>query len=636
MDYFKRSVGALKGRIARNKVAGRLLRPRRKSAQPDIEKKLVQSLSRSRIPSWRQLKYIGRFLSNREKMIIGSAAVVFVASALVVTARLYQNNVVALPAFGGSYTEALTGAPKFINPLYASLSTVDSDIASLVYGGLLKRNDDAQLVPDITEHYTVSDDKKTYTFTLRDGIRWHDGEILNADDVIFTIAAIKDPAYQSPLRGSFSGITASKADERTVVFTLAEPYPAFTSLLTVGILPAHVWKDIPPESASLAANNLKPIGSGPYQFASLAKDADTGTVRVYELRAFTDYFGNNAHIQRIVFRFNPTFQEGVRTLNEGRADGLDYLPASGREQLVAKKSYHFRYLPQPQVTALFFNQATTGALENQTVRQALAYATNKQAITENNPAFTAIDTPILPLFGDYYNSDITRYAFDKTKARTMLEEAGWKLTEYEPSQATSTATSTEESTDEQTEVPAGTWYKKGSQWLSVTITTADQEDTRAAAETIAEQWRALNVAATVELVDPATIQGDVIRPRTYEALLYGYLAGADPDPYPFWHSTQTGAQGLNLANFKNAEVDEAIETARSATDEEKRVTAYHELQELLATHVPAVFLYSHAYPYVQSNAVSGFTTNAIIEPSNRFSGVTKWYVETKKRLKIFQ
>lgn len=628
MDYFQRSVRVLRTWL---RLVPRKLFKRSSGAatHTDIDKELVRSLSRSRIPSWDQFKYIGRFLSSREKMIVGSAAVVFVASVLTVAGVLYRSNVMELPAFGGTYTEALTGTPKFINPLYAPLSTVDSDIATLVYSGLLKRDENARLVPDLAENYTVSEDKKTYTVTLRENVRWHDDAVLSADDVIFTITAIKNPTYQSPLRASFANVTASKADDRTVVFNLGEPYAAFTELLTTGILPAHVWAEIPAESASLADSNLKPIGTGPYQFVSLAKDAATGTVRVYELAAFRDYFGGQAYMEHIIFRFNPTFQEGVRALNEGRADGLDYLPANGREQLVAKKSYQFHYLAQPQVTALFFNQAAPGALKDQKVRQALAYATDKQALTAANPALTVIDTPVLPLFGEVHNPAAPRYSVDTERARTILTEAGWKLTEYQPDE---TATTTAATID----VPAGTWYKKGDQWLTVTITTADQPDTRGPAEELARQWQELNIAATVQSVDAAAIQGEIIRPRAYQALLYGYLTGADPDQHPFWHSSQIGAQGFNLANFANVTADKAIEAARTATTPQARVTAYHDLQQVIAEAVPAIFLYSNAYPYIQSNVVRGFDTQAIIEPRDRWSNVTGWYVQTKKRLKLFQ
>jgi peptide/nickel transport system substrate-binding protein len=630
MGHIKPIAAKLYQQLRRGTNAARTRkRSRRAHATQDIDKELVHSLSRSRIPSWRQFTYIGRFLSSREKVIISVAAVIFAVSGAILVTRVYRTTVIDLPARGGSYTETLTGAPKLVNPLYAPLSTVDSDIVSLVYAGLLQRNRAAELIPGLAENFSVSDDRTTYTFTLREDLRWHDGEAVQADDVAFTIAAIKNPAYQSPLRTSFSGITASAVDERTVVFELDEPYPAFTSLLTVGILPLHIWENISPESATLATNNLKPIGAGPFKFSSLAKDAETGAVRVYELEVFDDYFGERAYLDTVVFRFNPTFQESVRALNEGRADGMDYIPAEGRDQLVAKKSYQMHYLQQPQVTALFFNQAADSVVSDTTVRTALAYATDKELIAETNPAFMAIDTPIPPVFNEYRNPDVPRYMFNEKTARTLLEDAGWQLTATNETAATSTS-------EDMRPVAEGTWYKKGDQWLAITITTADQSDTRAAAEAIAEQWRALNIAAAVELIDPRDIQGEYIRPRAYEALLYGYLTGADPNPFAFWHSTQTGAQGLNLANVQDSSVDDAIEATQAATTQPERVTAYQELQTTLAELVPAVFLYSHAYPYVQSNAVHGFTTTAIIEPSNRFSTVTDWYVETKKRLNIFQ
>src|SRR3989338_10278775 len=125
-----------------------------------VDKNLVFSLNKSKVPTLRQLKYIRHFLSTAERRIIRLAFLVIAVSIAIAGVNIYRNHIVLVPAKGGSYTEILTGTPKFINPLYSSINTVDSDLVSLIYSGLLKRNSRNQLVPDLAEEFKISDDGK--------------------------------------------------------------------------------------------------------------------------------------------------------------------------------------------------------------------------------------------------------------------------------------------------------------------------------------------------------------------------------------------------------------------------------------------------------------------------------------------
>ena len=123
----------------------------------------------------------------------------------------------------------------------------------------------------MVEDYKITPDGKNYTLKIKQNIKWHNGDPLNTDDVLFTFGAIQDPAYKSPLRASFSGVQIERVDDNTVKFILSEPYAAFLNLLTFGIMPAGLWQEINPASASLAELNTKPIGSGPYKFKIIGK-----------------------------------------------------------------------------------------------------------------------------------------------------------------------------------------------------------------------------------------------------------------------------------------------------------------------------------------------------------------------------
>ena len=167
-----------------------------------------------------------------------------------------------------------------MNPLYANANDTDADLTKLVYSGLVRWDPNQGLVNDLAQEISLSDDQKTYTIRLRTDARFHNGEPVTAQDVFFTIGAIQDPNYRSPLAQSLRGVVMSVVDDTTITFQLEAPFAPFLSSLTVGILPANIWGEIAPKNTPLSAMNLEPIGSGPYSFANFAKDK-RGVIRSY-------------------------------------------------------------------------------------------------------------------------------------------------------------------------------------------------------------------------------------------------------------------------------------------------------------------------------------------------------------------
>ncbi len=128
------------------------------------------------------------------------------------------------------------------------------------------------------------------------------------------------------------------------------------------------------------------------------------------------------------------------------------------------------------------------------------------------------------------------------------------------------------------------------------------------------------------------IQAEVIKPRNYEALFYGLTVGADPDPYAFWHSSQAYEDGFNMANFKNSEVDQLLEDARLISNQDERKAKYVKFQEIITDEIPAIFMYSPIYTYIQKNKIKGFDVSNILFPSDRFSNIEEWYLKTGQKL----
>lgn len=621
----------------------------------DLDKKLVTSLSRTKIPTFRQLKYVGRFLNPTELWIVRLLSLVIAFSLIFLGVQFYRSHLEQVPVIGGDYTEGLVGSPKYINPLYSSASDVDSDISRLIFSSIFKHNGKGELVNDLAEGYQVSDDNLTYIIQIREGVKWHNEDNLTVDDIIFTFNAIKDSNYKSTLRSSFSGVEIEKLDDRSVQFKLEEPYAGFLELLTFGILPEQLWMQIPSEVASLAELNLKPIGSGPYRFKSLVKDK-VGNVKSYKLVLNEDYYNDTPYIEEITFKFFINFEELISALNENEVDGIGYLPSYIEDKLVGRDSLNFYNLNLPNLTAIFFNEKNNTALENKTVREALAMAVNKNYIVSDvfQGEVHAIDGPILPS-NFAYNKDITKYKFNIEEAKQKLEEAGWEtteITEESVAEAETVLASSEETTEESAEetedvevetisqedateivtMGAGNWLQKDGEYLVVNLTTVDNGEMVEVVQAVKNDWETVGLKTNINIVAANQIQSDVIKGRNFEALFYGQVVGSDPDIYVFWHSSQIGESGLNIANYSNKNVDKLLEEARLSSDIEERIQKYKEIQEIITGDLPAIFMYSPLYTYVQSKKIKGFDIKNILIPSDRFNNISQWHIKTGNKI----
>ena len=515
----------------------------------------------------------------------------------------YLAHRVLMPAVGGSYTEGLIGAPRFINPLYSSANDVDQDIVNLVYSGLMKWDPGAGLIPDLAESYTVSDDELVYTFALRTNATWHDGTAVTPRDVIFTFNIIQSTEYASPLASTFKGVSVEQVDDRTVSFVLDEPFAPFLSSLTTGIMPADYWGEIDPATIRLADRNLKPIGSGPYMFEELETDRK-GAIQTYTIERYPKYYDEPANISTITFKFYDDVEEALQALDDKHVEGIAFAP---KESLDDIDQGEVLTPSLPQITALFFN-LDKPVVDNVDMRTALGAAINKDSIIETTLQGQAsvIHTPILDSYqtaAEIYN-DPTPYS--PATAGSMLDDLEWII-------------------------PEGAEFRtKGEASLDLVITTVDQPETVSVANEIAEMWKAVGINATVDAVDSSDFRTEVLEDRSYSILLSGILMGSDPDPYPFWHSTQAGHPGRNLSQFESRKADGFIEEARKTSDIEERKAAYESFTEVINEVVPAVFLYQPTYTYISSKKIHGQDIRTIVSPSDRFGQVNMWYIKTKK------
>lgn len=574
---------------------------RRDASHTTLDQQLIGSLSPKRNISIRQFKYLRRILTRREYRLIQALLLIVIVNLAFLSWKTYGALTVETPRSGGAYSEGLIGSPSAINPLYLLTNDSDRDLAALVYSGLMRYTPNRELEPDLAEKVTLSDDRKEYTAILRQGVVWHDGERFSADDVLFTIAKIQDPAAKSPLYASYNDITVKKKNERTVVFTLSKPFAPFLSLLTVPILPSHLWQELSPEQLQLSALNLKPVGTGPWKFRSLQKDKD-GTIRSYTLARNDDFYGAKPYLEKLVFKFYPDMETAVQGLKNRHVQGVSFVPRQSRGALQKTRAFRSYLLHLPQYTALFINAEGKKELQTKSVRQALALALDKRRLVDEGLSGEAdvIDAPLQKgLLG--YHVDVKKYPFDMARAEALLDSAGLKKDDA------------------------------GKRSMSIELATVDTPEASSAAELVKEMWESVGISVALTKEPSGTMKELVLEPRKYDILLYGAVVGSDPDLYPFWHSSQGAVPGLNLSQFSNTKADTLLERGRELSDAAKRTEQYRAFQDILAEEVPAIFLYSPRYTMLVKQDIKGIQNDKQISyPADRFGDLSQWYIKSRR------
>ncbi|MCH7597918.1 hypothetical protein IID27_02650, partial [Patescibacteria group bacterium] len=178
-----------------------------------METKAGRKLRKSfQLPKSDLIRHTIRHFSHSEQMLFGFLVIVFVVSFLIIISDVNRYLLVEVPSEGGSLVEGIVGSPRFINPLLA-FSDTDRDLTKLVYSGLMRATPNGELIPDLAETFEVSPSGLIYTFTLRKGLIWHDGNPLTSDDILFTLERVKDSVLKSPKRASWEGVTVEKMKE---------------------------------------------------------------------------------------------------------------------------------------------------------------------------------------------------------------------------------------------------------------------------------------------------------------------------------------------------------------------------------------------------------------------------------------
>ena len=375
-------------------------------------------LKKSRWPSKKQWVQFFFVLTRKEKMAFFVCLCLFLGSGLFLAINGYLQSTEVRPSAGGKYVEGVVGSPRFINPIYSQGSDVDRNLVEIIF---------SNLVPDLTRELKVKDDGNVYEIYLREDVFWHDGEKLTADDVIFTVKTIQNPDYKSPLRANYLGIEVQKINDYALSLKIKDPYSAFLERLEdLKIMPEHIWQNISPQNFLLTNHNLRPIGSGPYQFKELKQNSLNAIVSL-DLIKFKNYFEKDSqkpYLSEISFRFFASEADLLNSARQGEIDGFAVVSPNDFN-LFSNGGFNEFSLSLPRYFAVFFNPDKSKFLADANIRKALNYATDKTAIVRDvllNRG-EVVDSPILPeIYG--YLIPTTTYEFAPEKVQPLLEKAG--------------------------------------------------------------------------------------------------------------------------------------------------------------------------------------------------------------------
>ncbi len=559
-------------------------------------------------------------LRPSEKVAATIAFAVFILSSFFVYFSTQKKFGVEVPDRGGQIIEGMVGNPRYINPILAT-SDVDKSLTNVIYSGLLKISANGQLVPDLAESWSISENGLIYTVHINPNAEFHDGTPLTTEDILFTIDMAKNPDVNSPIAANWSGVTVQKVDDRQITFTLKKAYAPFAENLTLGILPKHIWSTVPAQDFDLSAYYQIPIGSGAFKVKSIRQDK-YGFIETYDLEAFKKYTLGRPYIDRLTIAFMKSEDEAKKTFEKKDIDTLSGIHSEVIKELVKHDSDTIiKTSTLPRIFALFFNQNTEPVFLHKEVRKALDVSVDKdQIIKEVLGGYgKAINSPIPITITDTALTGATTTESLTTEeriasARQVLEKAGWTLN--------ASTSIYEKKTSEKTEK------------LAFTISTSNSTELIRTAELLKDQWTKIGADVKIETFESSDLTQKVIRPRKYGALLFGQIVGRDIDLYPFWHSTQRVDPGLNIASYTNTKANTALEIARSTSDQIKRVAARADFAKEVANDIPAVFLFSPEYIYAQNTQVFTDNMQFITEPSDRFININTWYTNTTYKWKL--
>lgn len=530
--------------------------------------------------------------------LAGLALVLMLLSYQVQSAALCS---VTVPATGGTFVEGIVGHPSSLNPLLSDPYPVDRELTNLIFDGLVSFDETGQVIPALAENWSVSEDGLTITFELREGLKWHDGQPVSAEDVAFTYGLIQNEDYPGPvaLKEFWQSVVIDVQDERTIKFTLPQPYSPFFEAVTRGILPSHKLEGV--DVAELATNsfNQLPVGTGPFVVQPGQDWQTTGRLR---LTPNPSYWRGGTQIADLEFRFFATDDDLLAAFLRGEIQAINQISPNEFLEIAAEPSARVFTSASPRYSSLFFNLGEAGhiALKSKEVRQAIAYGIDRESLINKVLSGQGIvfEGPYLPNTWPSRPDLLTQYSYQPETSAALLDSAGW--------------------------VGGDTRSREG-QPLTLRLVALDNSEQAAVANEIIEQLAGLGIDVQLTQISDPVILHQTLSEQNFDIALVEVAAPDDPDLYDFW-SQEAMISGQNFSRWNNRRASEALEAGRQVFSQGERATYYESFQRQFDADLPAFSLYQHVSIYVLSDNVNQAEIGRVWQPRDRYNTLPNWYL----------
>ncbi len=569
----------------------------------------------------------------KEYFLFVTFIIIALVSMIIMLNKINNIFTVEVPDEGGTIIEGIVGVPTLINPVLA-LSDADKDLTAIVFSGLMRKTSEGTLIPDLAESYTSSTEGLVYTFILKKDAKFHNGDKVTADDVVFTINKIKDPIIKSPRKNSWDGVTVTKKDENTIEFSLTRPYISFMDNTTIGILPSKVWNKVNESEFGVSSLNVKAVGSGPYEIKSVNKNKE-GIPEKYKLNRFSQFTLGTPHIRNLIIQSFPNEKDLIKALNSGSIDQANGISPENAEGIEDNNNV-INTATLPRMFGVFFNKNKNKIFAEPAIIKAFDLGIDRQNIIDQVLLGygTVIHSPVPENISKEKTSELYKNA-KLDEAAMILDKAGWIIREDGIRAKGGTTLVTQTSKIKGKTVTKSVKSNAPLSRLSFSITTGDTKELRQATTIIKEQLAVLGVEVDIKKIYEAGQLNQIIRARDYEALFFGQIISHESDLYSFWHSSQINDPGLNIAMYNNKKIDLLLDSTQKTLDPNNRDIKYQDLIEEFNKDIPALLIYSPKFLYATSKSLKHIEIDNIRNQSDRFASIYNWYANTNNVWKIF-
>ncbi len=534
-------------------------------------------------------------IKNIKLLILEWSLLVLIIIMLSITQSFLYSESYATTTYtkGGTYSEATLGRINSLNPLFANTNS-EKALSKLMFSTLAAVDYSGHIGLGLASSITADDTGSVWTVVLRDGAVWSDGEPITNEDVIFTVGLLQSPSVISAYSTNLSGVRVEDHDGN-LIFYLPSAYAGFASALEFPILPAHILKDANPALLLEHSFSNTPITSGPFTFKASQSVGNTGEKVVY-LSANEAYYKGTPLIDSFAIHAYMTSDDIIAAVNAGMVTATAELLPTDADAITATNIYEKQTALNSGVF-VFFN-LNSPVMSNKLVRQALQRGIDMRSLRAPLGDEIALDYPLLP--NQISMTDLPPLPeYDPDTAKDLIQRAG---------------------------------IENGQ---SISLATISSGYFPALAENLKFQLERLGLTVNVDIYNPGQeFLMTVIRPRNYDILLYEIELGSDPDLFAYYHASQVSENGLNLSNYRNTIVSDAILATRTTLDENLRNVKYKTFLKAWVEDVPALGIYQVNLSYFVNKNVRSFSEDArLVSAVDRFTDVQYWATErtTKNR-----